>query len=112
MKIETRDRDNVTIIEPRGKITIGAGDVALRDAVDAALQAGGQNLLINFKKVSRLDSSGLGELVSAHQRVAGSGGRIKLFNLPRSVGDVLEVTQIHTVFDVFPDEEQAIASFH
>ncbi|MDH3745026.1 MAG: STAS domain-containing protein [Acidobacteriota bacterium] len=112
MKIKTRERGEVTIIEPRGRITIGAGDVALRDAVDEALEAGGRQFLINFKKVSRMDSSGLGELVLAREKVTNSGGVIKLFNLPRGVGDVLEVTQIHTVFDVFQSEEQAVASFH
>lgn len=112
MKIETRERGEVTVIEPRGKITIGAGDVALRDAVDEALEAGGRQLLINFGKVSRMDSSGLGELVSAREKVAGFGGVIKLSNLTRGVGDVLEVTRIHTVFDVFPNEDQAVASFN
>ncbi len=111
MKIKTRQREGVTIIEPRGKITIGEGDVALRDAVQGALDNGEHSLLINFKRVPRIDSSGLGELVAAHQRAAGIGGEVKLMNLGASVSDVVEVTQIHTVFDVFDNEEAAIASF-
>ena len=111
MKIKTRQREGVTIIEPRGKITIGDGDVALREAVQGALDAGSSSLLINFKKVPRIDSSGLGELVAAHQRARGAGGQVKLVNLGASVSNVVEVTQIHTVFDVFDNEDTAIASF-
>ena len=111
MKLNTRLLDGVTIIELKGKITIGTGDVALREAVDAALEGGSQSLLINFSRVSRMDSSGLGELVSAHRKVTAIGGEIKLVSLPSSVGDVFEVTHIDTVFDVFEDEEKAVASF-
>ena len=111
MKVRTRRRDGVTILEPRGKITIGDGDVALRDAVLSALERGDQSLLIDFRRVPRIDSSGLGELVAARSRAVGAGGEIKLTNLGRRVSDVVEVTQMHTVFDVFDSEDAAIASF-
>lgn len=111
MRIRTRRREGVTIIQPRGKITIGDGDVALRDAVQGALDGGADALLIDFARVPRIDSSGLGELVAAHQRAAGAGCKLKIANLRSKVADVVEVTQIHTVFDVFDNEESAIASF-
>ena len=111
MKIKTRQRRGVTIIEPKGKITIGDGDVALRDAIQGALDDGAKSLLINFKRVPRIDSSGLGELVVAHQKALGAGIDLKLANLGSRVSNVVEVTQIHTVFDVFDSEDAAIASF-
>lgn len=111
MKIKTSQREGVTILQPRGKITIGEGDVALREAVQGALDGGAQGLLIDFSRVPRIDSSGLGELVAAHHRAAGAGCQLKLANLRPRVLDVVEVTQIHTVFDVFDSEDSAIASF-
>lgn len=111
MKIPVRNREGVTILEPKGAITIGAGDVALRDAVQEALDAGAAKLLINFEKASKMDSSGLGELVAAQQRVTAAGGTLKLLQLPKNVQDVLAVTQIITVFDVFDDEDEAVGSF-
>lgn len=111
MRIRTRQEDGVTIIQPRGKITIGEGDVALRDAVQAALDDGVVSLLVDFSRVPRIDSSGLGELVAAHQRAATAGCALKLANLRSRVADVVEVTQVHTVFDVFDSKESALASF-
>ena len=111
MRIRTRQREGVTILEPRGKITIGEGDVALRDAVQGALDEGASGVLIDFGRVPRIDSSGLGELVAAHQRAASVGCDLKIANLRSKVLDVVEVTEIHTVFDVFDSEESAIASF-
>ena len=111
MRITTKRQQGVTIIQPRGKITIGDGDVALRDAVQGALDGGAAGVLIDLGRVPRIDSSGLGELVAAHQRAAVAGCDLKLANLRARVADVVEVTQVHTVFDVFESEESAIASF-
>ena len=111
MKITARQREGISIIEPKGKITIGKGDVALRDAVQEALNAGSHNILINLKKATRIDSSGMGELISAYTSVTNRGGKLKLLNLPTSIQDVLGITQLITVFDVFDDEEEALASY-
>lgn len=111
MKISQRQVGDVTILEPKGKITIGAGDVALREAIEKAASAGNAKLLLDFQKVSKMDSSGLGELLSAHKTVTGSGGTIRLMNLPSKLYGVLGVTQIVSVFDLFDDEREAIASF-
>ena len=112
MKISKREVGNVTILEPKGKITIGAGDIALRDAIEEATRAGSSNLLLDFNGVSKMDSSGLGELIAAHNTVTGNGGTIKLMNLPSKLYGVLGITQIVSVFDLFDDENEALASFN
>ena len=112
MKIPVRSRDGVTILQPAGKITIGIGDIAFRDAVDEALAAGSMSLLVDFQKASRMDSSGMAELVAAYKKVTDSGGQIKLLRLPSNIRDVLTITQIARVFEIFEDEDEAIASFN
>lgn len=111
MKIDTRHSGGVTILEPKGKITIGVGDVALRDAVGEALEAGSRNILVNLGGVSTIDSSGIGELVSAYTTVSNRGGKLKLYNLPDKVTDILQITQLISVFEVFDDEGEAVDSF-
>jgi anti-sigma B factor antagonist len=111
MKINVRQRDGVTILEPKGKITIGVGDVALREAVHGQLDAGERNLLIDMGGVSTIDSSGVGELVSTFTSVKNRGGSLKLTNLPPKVSDILQITQLITVFEVYDDENEAVASY-
>lgn len=111
MKIDIRQQEGVTILAPKGRITIGVGDVALRDAVHEALRAGGRNMLIDMADVSTIDSSGIGELVSSYTTVTNRGGKLKLLNLPSKVSDILQITQLITVFDVFDNEAEAVASF-
>jgi len=111
MKISKREVDTVTILEPKGKITIGAGDVLLREAIEEVTREGQPKVLLNLKGVSKMDSSGLGELIGAHNSVTASGGAMKLMNLPPKLYGVLGITQIVTVFDVFDDESEALASF-
>lgn len=111
MKIDKREKGGVTILDVEGKITIGKGDVALRDAVQQALADGARKLLIELGRVSTIDSSGVGELVSAFTTVTNRGGKLKLVNLPPKVNDILQITQLITVFEVFDNEDEAIASF-
>jgi anti-sigma B factor antagonist len=111
MKIGVRSRQGVTILEPKGKITIGAGDIALRDSVIEALDSGSRKILINLKDVSTIDSSGIGELVAAYTTVTNRGGRLKLVGLPPKVSDILQITQLVTVFEVMDSEEEAVDSF-
>ena len=111
MKIEVRQREGVTIISINGKITIGAGDVALRAQIMETLDSGARNILINMSGVTTMDSSGIGELVHSYTTVTNHGGKLKLCNLPEKVIDILALTQLITVFDAFEDEEEAIASF-
>lgn len=111
MKINERQRDGVTILDISGKVTIGEGDIALRQAVRHALDAGAKNLLVNLSDVTTIDSSGVGELVSSYTTVTNRGGKLKLLNPPQKVGDILQITQLITIFEVFDDEAAAIASF-
>lgn len=112
MKVTVRERDGVTILDLKGKITIGVGDVALREAVQEALTAGATNILINLGDVSTIDSSGIGELVAAYTTVTNRGGKLSLYGIPPKVGDILQITQLVTVFDMFDDEDEAIEVFN
>ena len=111
MNIPSRKNEGVTILEPKGKITIGKGDIALREAVHQSLDADSKDILINLKDVTTIDSSGIGELVSAYTTVTNRGGRLKLLHLPPKVQDILQITQLVTVFDIHDDEAEAVASY-
>jgi anti-sigma B factor antagonist len=111
MKINVRKRDDVTILDLQGKITIGVGDVAVRNAVQDALGNGATKLVINMKDVTTIDSSGVGELVSSYTTAINRGAKLRLENLPAKVSDILHITQLITVFDVFDTEDEAIKSF-
>lgn len=111
MRVNVRQREGVTILDLKGKITIGVGDVALREAIHEALNAGATKILVNLGDVSTIDSSGVGELVSAYTTVTNRGGKLKLLNLPPKVADILQITQLITVFEVYEDEEEGIRSF-
>ncbi len=111
MNIQARHEGGVTIIEPKGKITIGVGDVALREAVAEALEAGARSILLNLSKTTTIDSSGIGEMVSAYTTVTQRGGMLKLCSLPNRVSDILQITQLISVFEVFDSEAEAIESF-
>lgn len=111
MKVNTRDVDGVTIIELQGKITIGAGDTQLRDVIIKSLEEGNKNILLDMGGVTTLDSSGIGELVGSYTTVANRGGTLKLLHLPSKISDLLQVTQLITVFEVYEDEKKALESF-
>jgi len=108
---ETRQRDGVTILDLKGKITIGVGDVQLRGAVHQALDSGSTKILLNFAGVTTIDSSGIGELVSSYTTTNHRGGKLKLVSLPPKVNDILHITQLITVFDVYDTEDEAVAAF-
>ena len=110
MKIEKRQRDGATILDLQGKITIGEGDVALRNAVQEAAGAGANNILLNMSRVRTIDSSGVGELIAAYTTVTNRGGKLGLFSLPGRVLGVLQITQLVTVLDISQDEDEAIQS--
>jgi anti-sigma B factor antagonist len=111
MKFKTRQVDGVTILDLSGRITLGEGSVTLRDAVKDVLSKGSKHILLNLKDVDYIDSSGLGELVSAYTSVKNQGGELKLLHLTDKVQDLLQITKLYTVFDVHDDEAHAISSF-
>ena len=111
MKVNTRQVDGVTILDLSGRITLGEGSVQLRDAVRDLLAKGSKLILLNLADVNYIDSSGIGELVSAYTTVRNQGGELKLLNLTKKVHDLLQITKLYTVFDVKEDEASAVASF-
>jgi len=111
MKATVRDSGNVSIIDLKGKITIGSGDIQLRDTITSLIDRGRHKILCDMKEVTVIDSSGIGELVGCFTTVKNKGGSLKLLHLPPKIQDVLTVTQLITVFDVFEDEQEAVASF-
>lgn len=110
MTIETRTVKDVTILDIHGKITIGEGSAEIRKRVRDLLGAGHKKLLLNLGDVSYVDSSGIGELVSSFTTVTNQGGDLKLLNLTRKLRELLAITKLLTVFDVFDDEDKAVAS--
>ncbi len=111
MKTKIRDVGAVRILDLEGKITIGSGDVELRKQIEDSVGAGFTNILLNFKGVSHIDSSGIGELVGCYTTISRRGGKMKLLNLTQKITDILHVTQLITVFDVYDSEQEALASF-
>jgi anti-sigma B factor antagonist len=111
MKVSTRTANGVEIITLQGKITIGAGDSQLRDTILGAINDGKQNLLLDMQGVTTIDSSGIGELVGSYTTVTNRGGKLKLLHLPPKVTDLLQVTQLITVFEVYDNEQDALKSF-
>ena len=111
MKASTRQVDGITIVDLSGRITLGEGSVILRDTIKDLLGKGQKKILLNLGDVSYIDSSGIGELVSAFTSVRNQGGELKLLNLTKKVHDLLQITKLYTVFDVKDDEATAISSF-
>jgi anti-sigma B factor antagonist len=111
MKFQTRQVDGVTVLDLNGRITLGEGSVVLRDAVRDVLKKGSNQILLNLGNVDYIDSSGIGELVSAYTTVKSAGGELKLLHLTKKVHDLLQITKLYTVFDIKDDEAAAIASF-
>jgi anti-sigma B factor antagonist len=111
MTLATRNVSGVTIVDLSGKITLGEGGVTLREEVRKLLADGSKKIVLNLGEVNYIDSSGLGELVSAYTAVKNAGGELKLLNLTSKVRDLLVITKLVTVFDVKDDEASAISSF-
>ena len=111
MKATTRNVDGVEIISLQGKITIGSGDTQLREVIANSVSAGKTNVLLDLSQVTTIDSSGIGELVGSYTTVTNRGGKLKLLHLPAKLNELLHVTQLITVFEVYEDEKEAIASF-
>ena len=111
MKATMRQVDSVTVFDISGRITLGEGSTQLRELIRNHLAKGNKKLLLNLADVTYIDSSGIGELVSAYTAVSSQGGQLKLLNLTKKVHDLLQITKLLTVFDVHDDEVKAISSF-
>ena len=111
MKASTRQVNGVAVVDMSGRITLGEGSVVLRETVRDLITKGEKKILLNLGNVTYIDSSGIGELVSAFTTLRNQGGELKLLNLTKKVHDLLQITKLYTVFDVKDDEAVAIASF-
>ena len=111
MKFTSREVDGITILDLSGKIVLGEGSVTIRDAVRDVLAKGYNKILLNLADINYIDSSGIGELVSALTAVKNAGGSLKLLQLTKKVKDLLQITKLYTVFDIYDDEAEAIASY-
>jgi len=111
VKLTTRQVGDVSVVDVAGRITLGEGSSALRDALRDMINKNQKKILLNLGDVNYIDSSGIGELVSGFTTVTNSGGQVKLLNLNKRVKDLLQITKLYTVFDVHEDEAGAIRSF-
>jgi anti-sigma B factor antagonist len=111
LTIASRELDGVTVLDLSGRITLGEGSVQLRDAIRGLISKGQKRILLNLAEVNYIDSSGLGELVSAFTTAKNQQADVKLLNLTKKVHDLLQLTKLYTVFDIKDDEASAIASF-
>ena len=106
-----RDAGQCTVVDLSGKITLGEGSALLRKTVRGLLDEKRIHIVLNLADVDYIDSSGIGELVSAYTTAKGRGGELKLLHLTKKVHDLLQITKLFTVFDVYSDEGTAVRSF-
>lgn len=111
MDIVERTVNDVTILDLKGKMTLGEGDELLKDKINSLLAAGRKKLLLNLEGVPYIDSAGLGEVVRTYTTVSRQGGSLKLLNLTKRIEDLLSITKLLTVFDTFDSEAEAVQSY-
>ena len=111
LEIKERKIGDVVILDLKGKITIGEGDRLLREKVASLIENGEKKLLLNMARVSYLDSSGTGEVVSLLMKVKKAGGELKLLNLSQKIRDVFQIAQLLSIFDYYTDENEAVKAF-
>ena len=110
MILQSRRLDDVVILDLSGRITIGEGTVMMRETIKKLLSEGDRKFLVNLANVNYIDSSGLGEFVTAFTTVRNQQGELKLLNLTHRVRDLLQITKLLTVFESFDDEAEALKS--
>jgi len=111
MQIQERVVGDVTILDLKGKITLGEGDEALKDKINSLVHQDRRRILLNLGDVPYVDSAGLGEIVRTYTTVSRQGGQLKLVNLTKRITDLLSITKLLTVFETFDTEAEALKSF-
>jgi anti-sigma B factor antagonist len=106
-----RDAGTITVLDLSGRITLGEGSALLRSTIRTLLEENRFKILVNLGDINYIDSSGIGELVSAFTTVKNRGGELKLLHLTKKVHDLLQITKLYTVFEVHSDEVAALNSF-
>jgi len=111
LDIQQREREGVTILDLKGRITVGPEASVLREKINSLVKAGVKNVILNLEGVDYIDSTGLGALVVSHTSLKRNGGAVKLLNLNKRNIELLIMTKLATVFDLFSDEQDAVNSF-
>lgn len=111
MQIEERVVGNVTILDLKGKVTLGEGDEVLKDKINSLVHQDRKRILLNFADVPYIDSAGLGEIVRTYTTVSRQGGQLKLVNLTKRITDLLSITKLLTVFETFESEQEALKTY-
>jgi anti-sigma B factor antagonist len=111
LQIDQRVVNGVTILDLKGKITLGEGDELLKKEIDTLIQKDQKKLLLNLEGVPYIDSAGLGEIVRTYTTVSRQGGKLKLLNLTKRIQDLLAITKLLTVFETYESEPDAVKSF-
>ncbi|MBN1568680.1 MAG: STAS domain-containing protein [Acidobacteria bacterium] len=111
MKIDSRSVGDIYILDCSGKITLGEGTMAVRNTIQDILKTGGRKIVLNLANVNYIDSPGVGELVRTYTTVVGQGGQLKLLSLTKKIREILAITRLLTVFQVYDSETATIASF-
>ena len=111
MQIEERSAGDVTVLDLKGKMTLGEGDELLRDKINSLIQQGRRKVVLNLEDVPYIDSAGLGEIVRTYTTITRQGGSLKLLNLTKRITDLLSITKLLTVFETYDSEADAIRSF-
>ena len=111
MDIAERTVSDVTVLDLKGKMTLGEGDELLKDKINSLLASNKKKLVLNLEGVPYIDSAGLGEIVRTYTTVSRQGGSLKLLNLTKRIEDLLAITKLLTVFETFDTEAEAIKSF-
>lgn len=109
--IKERQIGDVTILDLKGRLRVGGATVALHRSFRSLVQEEKILILLNLAGVTHIDSSGLGELISSHVTVFNKGGEIKLVQLTETLRELMSVTKLLTVFDVYENEADALLSF-
>jgi anti-sigma B factor antagonist len=111
MNASTRQIQDVIVVDLSGQIKLGEGSSVVRETVKDLLSKGHKKILLNLAQITYIDSSGIGELISAYTSVRNQGGELKLLHLTKKVHDLLQITKLYTVFDVRDDETSALGAF-
>lgn len=111
LEVTERQAGDVTILDLSGAIRMGQGSIALRDSMRGLVDGGKTKILLNLGGVKHVDSSGIGELIANYTSLSRVGGQLKLLNLTERIQNLLVITKLLTVFDVYDSEQEALNSF-
>lgn len=111
LKLNTREVKGVVVIDVNGRLTMGEAVADIRNEIRDQVEQGARKVLLNLAEVTYIDSAGLGELTAAFTSMKNRGGQLKLLSLTKRVHDLMQITKLYTVFDVYDDEKTALASY-